>query len=93
MATQFDMFPEAPPQLTLWGEDHSAYRPDADDVRARLHALLAAARALDPATRPLREWRVNAIVFPQMSNWLPSDEAAQLCLAFEAEIKRLRLAA
>jgi len=31
-------------------------------------------------------WRT---VFPQMTNWLPDDEAAQLRSAFEVEIRRL----
>ena len=85
------MFSEPPPQLTLWGADMADYRPDADEVRARLHALLAAARALAAPPREAREWRVNAILFPQMANWLPADEKAQLCLAFEYEADRLGL--
>jgi hypothetical protein len=28
-------------------------------------------------------------IFPQMTNWPPKDEAAQLCFAFEAELARL----
>jgi hypothetical protein len=31
-------------------------------------------------------------IFPQMSNWLPKEEAAQLCSEFEAELARLRAA-
>jgi hypothetical protein len=30
---------------------------------------------------------------PQMSNWLAPEERDQLCFAFEAELKRLKLAA
>ncbi len=28
-------------------------------------------------------------VFPQMTNWLPDEEAAQLRFAFETELRRL----
>jgi hypothetical protein len=28
-------------------------------------------------------------IFPQMTNWLPEDEGAQLCFEFEAELARL----
>jgi hypothetical protein len=31
-------------------------------------------------------------VFPQMTNWPPREEAAQLCLEFEAELERLMAA-
>ena len=31
-------------------------------------------------------------LFPQMTNWLPDDEAARLRLAFETELQRLRAA-
>jgi hypothetical protein len=30
--------------------------------------------------------------FPQMSNWLPPEEKAQLCFEFEMEVKRLEAA-
>lgn len=31
-------------------------------------------------------------IFPQMTNWLPEDEAAQLRFDFEAELARLKAA-
>ncbi|MBI4367141.1 MAG: hypothetical protein HY543_10010, partial [Deltaproteobacteria bacterium] len=31
-------------------------------------------------------------IFPQMTNWLPEDEGAQLRFEFEAEMKRLKAA-
>jgi hypothetical protein len=31
-------------------------------------------------------------IFPQMTNWLPEDEGAQLCFEFEAELARLEAA-
>ena len=34
-------------------------------------------------------WRT---IFPQMTNWLPDEEGAQLRFQFEAEIRRLEAA-
>ena len=31
-------------------------------------------------------------IFPQMTNWLPEDEGAQLRFAFESELARLKAA-
>jgi hypothetical protein len=39
-----------------------------------------------------KDCRFYKKVFPQMTNWLPEDEAAQLRLAFETELQRLRAA-
>ena len=66
-----------------------AYRPEPDEVRRDLHRMLAEARAAKsmpwrPATAKLYK-----TIFPQMSKWLPGDEAAQLCLEFETELDRL----
>ena len=54
--------------------------------------MLAQARAAESFpwdTRRTLYWRT---VFPQMTNWLPDEEAAQLRFAFEAEIRRLEAA-
>lgn len=69
-----------------------AYRPDPDKVRARLHKLLAEARAAkslpwEPSTVSLYQ-----TIFPQMAAFLPEEEGAQLCFQFEAEIERLKAA-
>ena len=42
---------------------------------------------------PEREARMWQIAFPQMANWLPDDEAAQLRLEFTQEMERLKQAA
>jgi len=86
MTRQLDLFGEAEPELP--GFDAAAYRPDPDKVRAELLAVLAKARAAKTIpwdTRRTLYWRT---VFPQMTNWLPDDEAAQLRFAFEAELRR-----
>jgi hypothetical protein len=67
---------------------------DPEDVRVRLHKMLAEARAAQ--SRPPwneRTTRMYQIVFPQMANWLPDSEAKQLCFAFQEELARLGIAA
>jgi hypothetical protein len=68
------------------------YRPDPDKVRSRLHKILAEARAAQ--TLPWEPTTVSLYrtIFPQMTNWLPADEGAQLRFQFEAELARLKAA-
>jgi hypothetical protein len=68
------------------------YLPKPDVVRARLHAMLAEMRAADALPWDRKRTLLNAKIFPQMTNWLPEEEAAQLCLEFEAELARLEAA-
>jgi hypothetical protein len=87
MTRQLDLFGENQTELPGFGA--AAWRPDPDKVRAELLAVLAKARAAqrfpwDP--RRTLYWRT---VFPQMTNWLPDEEAAQLRLEFDVEIRRL----
>ncbi len=82
-ASQLDMFGAPPAQ---------SYEPDPESVRAELKDLLARARAAPFQHWDPREISFYRVVFPQMANWLPKDEAAQLCFEFEAEIARLKAA-
>jgi hypothetical protein len=65
-----------------------------DEVRARLHRMLAQARAAESAP-PWNErtTRMYQVVFPQMANWLPQAEAEQLRFEFQRELERLTKAA
>jgi hypothetical protein len=86
---QPDLFvTEAQPDL-FGAEAAPAYRPDQDKVRARLHKILAEARA--GQTVPWEPARVSLYrtIFPQMTLWLPEDEGAQLRLEFDRELARL----
>ena len=86
---QPDLFvTEAQPDL-FGAEAAPAYRPDRNKVRARLHKILAEARAAQ--TLPWDPTRVSLYrtIFPQMTLWLPEDEAAQLRLEFDTELARL----
>lgn len=84
---------EAEMQTDLFGAAPvPAYRPDPEKVRARLHKILAEARAAQ--TLPWEPTRVSLYrtIFPQMTNWLPEDEGAQLRFDFETELSRLEAA-
>ncbi len=90
--SQPDLFsPEEQPDL-FGAEAAPAYRPDPNKVRARLHRILAEARAA--RTLPWAPTRVSLYqtIFPQMTLWLPEEEAAQLRFEFEAEMTRLQAA-
>jgi hypothetical protein len=73
--------------------ENESERPDPNLVRDKLVAMLREVREAQQMPWPSKTARVNEIVFPQMANWLPKDEAEQLCFEFAQEIERLKLAA
>jgi hypothetical protein len=85
---------ETEPQAELFKPDEAppAYRRDPDDVRARLHRILAEARAAETLPWDRDKLLVYRTIFPQMTGWLPEEEAAQLRFEFEAEMARLKAA-
>ena len=86
MTRQLSLFEEAGPELP---GPAGVYRADPDEVRAELLRVLAQARAAKTFPWDQRAGLYWRTVFPQMTNWLPDEEAAQLRLAFETEIRRL----
>ena len=78
-AEQAELFPAAP----------AVAYPDPERIRRRLARILGEARAAETMPWDLNQRRLYEKVVPQMCLSLPEDEAAQLRLAFEAEIKRL----
>jgi hypothetical protein len=90
---QTDLF-QVDEQSELFGEDSPTpeYRADPDSVRAELYKILAEARAAQQLPWAPRTVLLYRTIFPQMTNWLPDDEGAQLRFAFEAEIRRLEAA-
>lgn len=90
MAEQDDLFGTA--QLGLGLEDTRAdpTRVDPAEVREELTAILALAQASrDTAPWDRRTHRYHQVVFPQMTNWLPADEANALRRQFSLELDRI----
>jgi hypothetical protein len=81
-------------QSDLFGQDMPTpeYRPDPESVRAELYKILAEARAAQKLPWEPRTVLLYRTIFPQMTNWLPDEEGAQLRFEFETEIKRLEAA-
>lgn len=80
-------------QSDLFGADPvPAYRPDPEKVRSRLHKILAEARAAQKLPWEPTTVSLYRTIFPQMTQWLPEDEGAQLRFEFEAELERLKAA-
>jgi hypothetical protein len=91
-ATQPDCF-VAENEPDLFGADPvPAYRPDPDKVRSRLHKILAEARAAQKFPWEPTTISLYRTIVPQMTRWLPEDEAAQLRFEFETEMARLEVA-
>jgi hypothetical protein len=89
-------------QGDLFGTDESdlfdedaptpVYRADPDEVRAELYKILAEARAAQKLPWEPKTVSLYRTIFPQMTNWLPDEEAAQLRFDFETELARLEAA-
>ena len=92
-----DLFGFEPAQPDLFAHEaprgQASASADPDLVRARLLAMLAQARAAEGGS-PWNErtTRLYQIIFPQMANWLPAEEAAQLRFDFAQEMTRLKAA-
>ena len=89
---QPDLFLADPQPELLEDRPEHVYRADPEDVRLRLHKLLAEARTAETMPWPERRASLYRTIFPQMATWLPDEEAAQLRFAFETELKRLEAA-
>jgi hypothetical protein len=68
------------------------FRADPDELRAELHKILAEARAAKTMPWEPKQASLYKTIFPQMTNWLPEEEAAQLRFDFESELARLNAA-
>lgn len=92
-SAQQDLFADqAQPELFEAGAAPPAYRPDPDDIRARLHRILTEARAAEKLPWDRDKLLVYRTIFPQMAGWLPEQEGAQLRFEFDAEMARLKAA-
>jgi hypothetical protein len=80
---QDDLFEDQPTPLD---------RADPDQVRFDLYKILAEARAAQRMSWEPRRVTLYRTIFPQMTNWLPEEEGAQLRFEFETELARLEAA-
>ena len=81
--TRADLIGPAPPR---------SYAPSLATVRAEVNKVLEKARIAKEMPWTAKEVAFWKTVFPQMTNWLPAEEAEQLRSAFMEEICRLEAA-
>ena len=102
MSDGTDLFghPTGPAQASLFGSEgdrlqapEQTFLPDPAVLRRRLHALLEKAKGAESMPWPERDARMWQTVFPNMTKWLPEDEANQLRFDFAREIDRLKAVA
>ena len=91
-ASQGDLFGDDEPSELFDDQPTPVYRADPDEVRAELYKLLAQARAARTMPWDRRRVDLYRTIFPQMTNWLPEAEGAQLRFEFETELARLEAA-
>lgn len=92
MARQRDLFGNE--QADQSGDDFETpeYHADPDKVREELNKILAEARTAQTMPWDAKRTALYRTIFPQMTNWLPDEEGAQLRFEFETEIARLEAA-
>ena len=89
---QGDLFGQDGPDPSDDDFETPEYHADPDKVRAELHRILAEARAAKAMPWDDKRAALYRTIFPQMTNWLPEEEGAQLRFAFMAELERLKAA-
>ena len=81
--SQFDLFAvkdDAAPNI---------YTPEPDNIRARLLGILEEMRSAETMPWDRSRSLMYKNIFPQMTNWLPPEEAEQFKSDFAAELRRL----
>ncbi|MBZ0147681.1 MAG: hypothetical protein K8F62_09090 [Pseudorhodoplanes sp.] len=89
---QRDLFGHESPDIA--GDDFETpeYHADPDKVREELRRILAEAKGAQSMPWDRQRAALYQTIFPQMTNWLPEDEGAQLRFEFEVELERLKAA-
>ena len=82
-------FPDTEPMPLSEEQAPQAFRANPDRVRVRLSSILAEVRAASTLPWDARRLRLYCAIFPQMSHWLPEEEAEQFRLEFDSEVARL----
>ena len=65
------------------------YTPEPDNIRARLARILEQARAAEVVPWEPAKARMYKNIVPQMTNWLPAEEAERWRADFFSEMERL----
>ena len=89
---QGDLFGQDGPDPSDDDFETPVYEADPEKVRAELHRILAEARAAQAMPWDDKRAALYRTIFPQMTNWLPEEEGAQLRFAFMTELERLKAA-
>ena len=89
---QGDLFGHEGPDPSDEDFETPVYHADPDKVREELNRILAEARAAETIPWDAKRAVLYRTIFPQMTNWLPEDEGAQLRFEFETELARLEAA-
>lgn len=89
---QGDLFGHEGPDPSDENFETPEYHADPEEVREELNGILAEMRAAEAMPWDEKRVALYRTVFPQMTNWLPAEEGAQLRFAFEAELERLKVA-
>jgi len=89
---QGDLFGNEQPDPSDDEFETPVYHADPDKVREELNRILAEARTARTMPWDARQAALYRLIFPQMANCLPDDEAAQLRFEFESELARLEAA-
>jgi len=89
---QGDLFGQEGPDPSDENFETPEYHADPEEVRQELHRILAEMKAADAMPWDHKRTALYQTIFPQMTNWLPPDEGAQLRFQFEEELARLKAA-
>jgi hypothetical protein len=89
---QGDLFGNEPADESDEDFETPEYHADPDKVREELRRILAEARAAKSLPWDDKRTALYRTIFPQMTNWLPEDEGAQLRFEFDTEMERLKAA-
>lgn len=93
-----DLFGHTPEQAELFAPPAPASPPaggpkrppyTAEDIREKMLAILAQARAADRMPWNPRKLHSHKVMFPIMAEWFPKEEGDQMVLEFKAELERL----
>ena len=89
------LVPDADRQSDLFGDVkptprwQPGYMPDPARVRRKMEDMIEQLRVASEMPWTPDRLAHRRTVFPQMSCWLPDDEAHELCEQFDAELSRL----